>query len=66
MNEVSDVLRNIDHALDRAKKARKRLGDEEEVHNARLALAEAITSLTHTRKRLQRDAYFDGDALRLM
>lgn len=66
MSEVSDVLLNIEHALARAKKAKKRLGDSAEEHNADLALADAIKSLDQVRTRLQKDAYFGGDELRLV
>lgn len=66
MAEVSDVLLNLEHTLARAKKARKRLASGVEGHNARLALDEAVTSLEIARKRLQQDAYFAGDDLRLI
>lgn len=66
MSEVSDVLLNIEHALARAKKAKKRLGGSAEEHNADLALADAIRSLDQVRTRLQKDAYFGGDELRLV
>jgi len=66
MSEVSDVLTNVGHALDRAKRAKKRLGMSAEEHNVQLALTEAISGLEKVRKDLQRDAYFAGDELRLM
>ncbi len=66
MGEVSDVLLNLEHTLARAKKARKRLAGGIEGHNARLALDDAVKSLEVARKRLQQDAYFAGDDLRLI
>lgn len=66
MSEVSDVLLNIEHALARARKAKKRLGDSDEERNAVLALGDAIKSLDQVRSRLQKDAYFGGDELRLV
>ncbi|WP_260783247.1 hypothetical protein [Rhodococcus sp. PAE-6] len=66
MSEVSDVLVNIEHAITRAKKAKKRLGNSPEEHNAQLALADALKELERTRTRLQKDAYFSGDELRLV
>ncbi len=65
MAEVSDVLLNLEHTLARASKARKRLASGVEGHNARLALDDAVKALEVTRKRLQQDAYFGGDELRL-
>ena len=66
MTEVSDVLLNLEHAVARAKKAMRRLGESPEEHNARLALKEALTSMEKARARLQKDAYFSGDELRLV
>ena len=66
MAEVSDVLLNLEHTLARARKARKRLGLSAAEHNARLALDDAVGSLDDARKRLQKDAYFSGDELRLI
>ena len=66
MNEVSDVLLNVEHALARTRKAVKRLGDSPEENNARLALTDAQAALERTRTRLQRDGYFNTDALRLV
>ncbi|MEJ5945790.1 hypothetical protein WDZ17_10855 [Pseudokineococcus basanitobsidens] len=65
-NEVSDVLLNLEHTISRAKKAARRLGESPEEHNAKLALAEARVALEATRSRLQKDAYFAGDELRLV
>ncbi len=66
MAEVSDVLLNLEHTLARARKARRRLGATAAEHNSRLALDDAIVSLDAARKRLQKDAYFSGDELRLI
>jgi uncharacterized protein YutE (UPF0331/DUF86 family) len=66
MSEVSDVMLNVEHALDRAKKAKKRLGASAEEHNAQLALEAAIDDLERVLKSLRQDAYFAGDELRLM
>ena len=66
MSEVSDVLLNIEHAITRAKKAKKRLGSAPEENNAQLALSDAIKSLEQSRARLQKDTYFGGDKLRLV
>jgi hypothetical protein len=66
MSEVSDVLVNIEYALARAKKAKKRLGVSPEENNAQLALGDTIKSLEQVRSRLQKDAYFAGDELRLV
>lgn len=66
MSEVSDVLVNVEHALTRARKAKKRLHSSAEENNAQLALGDAIKSLEQVRSRLQKDAYFAGDELRLV
>ncbi|OBE99006.1 hypothetical protein [Mycobacterium sp. 852002-10029_SCH5224772] len=66
MTEVSDVLVNVEHALARAKKAKKRLGPSPEESNALLALGDAIKSLEQVRTRLQKDAYFAGNEMRLV
>lgn len=64
--EVSDVLLNIEHALDRAKRARKIVVKDGVDSNAELALAEVAVGLERLRKRLFQDTYFAGDNLRLM
>lgn len=66
MSEVADVLVNVEHALARARKAKKRLRTSAEENNAQLALGDAIKSLENVRSRLQKDAYFSGDELRLV
>lgn len=66
MNGVSDVLLNIEHALNRAKKVRTLAGKHDVEVNAKLALDDAIDSLETTRKRLMQDAYYRQEALRLL
>ncbi|WP_344260622.1 hypothetical protein [Actinomadura napierensis] len=66
MSEVAAVMTNVEHALERAKKARKRLGTSAEEHNVQLALSVAIEDLERVLKSLQKDAFFAGDELRLM
>lgn len=66
MGDVSDVLLNIEHALNRAKKARSVAAKHDEEINRKLALDDAIVSLEKTRKRLMQDAYYRQDALRLI
>ena len=64
--EFAGVLVNVEHAIARAKKAAKRLGDAPEEHNSRLALADAQVSLEKVRTRLRKDSYFAGNELRLV
>lgn len=66
MTEVSDVLLNVEHAIARAKKANKRLGDNPQERNAKLALADVLTALERAHTRLQKDTYFTGNELRLV
>lgn len=64
--EVSDVLLNLEHALSRAKRAVKTVAKDGVDTNAELALKDLIVSLERSRKRLQQDTYFAGDAVRLI
>lgn len=64
--EVSDVLTLVEHALDRAKRARKTVQKDDVDTNAALALSVVVDDLTRLRKRLLQDTYFAGDALRLL
>lgn len=64
--EVSDVLLTVEHALDRAKRARKVVLKDGADRNAELALGDAIQSLGKLRKRLLQDTYFAGDNIRLL
>ena len=58
---VSDVLLNIEHALDRAKRAHKAVAKDGADPNAELALADAVKELERVRKRLMQDTYFAVD-----
>ena len=59
--QISDVLLNIEHALDRAKKARNVVAKDAVDVNAELALGDAIKDLERVRKRLTQDTYFASD-----
>lgn len=64
--QVSDVLVTMEHALARAKKAHALVAKDGADSNAELALADAVKELDRLRKRLTRDTYYAGDALRLL
>jgi len=64
--QVSDVLLTMEHALARAKKAHAVVAKDGLDPNAELALADAIKELDRLRKRLTRDTYYAGDAIRLI
>ncbi len=64
--EVSDVLLNVEHALERARKARKVVVKDGVDRNAELALSDAIDGLERLRKRLLQDTYFAGEKVRLL
>ena len=66
MGEVSDVLLNLEHSLERARKALRIVSKSGSEPNVELALAQAVKDLDRLRKRLMQDTYFSGDALRLM
>lgn len=66
MSEVADVMANLDHTIARAVKARKKLGETVEEHNAKLAIEDALALLRKVRTRLERDTFFCGDKLRLV
>lgn len=66
MGEVSDVLLNLEHGLDRTRKALKTVRKSGSEQNVELALAQAVKDLDRLRKRLMQDTYFGGDTLRLM
>ncbi len=59
--QISDVLLNIEHALDRAKKARAVVVKDGVDVNAELALGDAIKDLEKLRKRLTQDTYYATD-----
>lgn len=66
MGEVSDVLLNREHTLNRTRKALKVVTKAGTDTNAELALAAAVKDLERLRKRLMQDTYFAGDTLRLI
>jgi hypothetical protein len=66
MGEVSAVLLNLDHALTRAKKARKTVAKDDVDRNALLALDDLVADLTRVRKRFVQDTYYAGDSVRLL
>lgn len=66
MGEVSDVLLNLEHTLNRTRKALKVVTKAGTDTNAELALAAAVKDLERLRKRLMQDTYFAGDTLRLI
>jgi hypothetical protein len=66
MAHVSAVLTNLDGALERARKGQRELAKAGGEDNVALALSEAIEALEKARKRLLKDTYFAGDAIRLI
>jgi hypothetical protein len=66
MGEVSDTLLCIEQAIDRAKRGLKNSAKRGGDVNVDLALNEALADLQRIHKRLMKDTYFAGDALRLM
>lgn len=64
--KVSEVLLNLEHTIAAAKKALKVVEKDDVDSNAKLALTDLIPQLERSRKRLQQDTYFSGDALRLI
>jgi hypothetical protein len=66
MGEVSDVLLNLEHALDRTRKALRVASKSGAEPNVELALGQAAKDLDALRKRLMQDTYFGGDVLRLL
>lgn len=64
--EVSDVLLNLEHTLAHAKRALKAVRKDGVDRNAELALEDLVGELDRSRKRLQQDTYFAGDAIRLI
>lgn len=51
---------------DASARSDEQVAEERAGHNARLALDDAVKSLEVARQRLQQDAYFAGDDLRLI
>ena len=66
MGEVSDVLRNLEHTVARARKALKVVAKGGAEPNLELALEQSVKELERARKRLLQDTYFAGDASRII
>ncbi len=66
LGEVSDVLTVVDHAIERAIRARRTLSKVDGTGNAALAVAESLVALQKLRKRLVQDTYYTDDSLRLL
>jgi hypothetical protein len=64
--EISDVLLNLEHTLARSKKALARVKKSGGDNNIEFALAELITDLERSHKRLMQDTYYAGDSVRLI
>lgn len=63
---LSDVMLNVEHALARARKARKAVAKSGNEENIELALADCVTELEKVRRRLMQDGYFGSDTIRLV
>ena len=61
MTQVSDVLLNLEWAIDRARKGLKTVAKDGGNTNVELALADAIKDLDRVRKRLTQDTYYAVD-----
>lgn len=66
MGEVSAVLLNLEHTIQRAKKGLAKVKREGGDRNVELALEAAIVELQKQHKRLMQDTYYAGDAIRLL
>jgi hypothetical protein len=66
MAEVSAVMLNIEHSLERARVAHKRVAGMGDSRNIELALKDTIQALEKLRKQFRKDAYNPTDTLRLM
>lgn len=66
MGEVSDVMVNLEHAIDRARQALKRVSKAGDQPNIQLALADLTKDLDRIRRRLTKDTYFADDTYRLL
>lgn len=66
LGEVSDVLTVVDHAIERAARARKTLSKVDGTSNAALAVSDSLVALQKLRKRLVQDTYYTDDSLRLL
>jgi len=63
---LSAVMLNVEHALDRARKAHKAVAKAGGETNIELALADCARDLEKVRKRLFQDGYFGSKTIRLM
>lgn len=61
MGAVSDVLFNLEGAIDRARKGLKVVAKDGANMNVELALADVIKELERVRKRLTQDTYYAVD-----
>lgn len=59
--QISEVLLNLEHTLDRARKGHKIVAKDGVDINAELALADLIKDLDRLRKRLTQDTYYASD-----
>ncbi|MBX3089855.1 MAG: hypothetical protein KF772_04650 [Cryobacterium sp.] len=66
LGEISDVLLNLEHTIDRSKKALARVRKAGGDSNVELALEEALADLQRVHKRLMQDTYYAGDSVRLI
>ncbi|MCW5945111.1 MAG: hypothetical protein KIT06_04985 [Cryobacterium sp.] len=66
MGEISDVLLNLEHTIDRSKKALARVRKAGGDSNVEIALVEALADLQRVHKRLMQDTYYAGDSVRLI
>ncbi len=63
---LSDVMLNVEHALARARTAKKAVAKAKGEENIELALGDCVRELEKVRKRLMQDGYFGGDTIRLV
>ncbi len=63
---LSDVMLNVEHALARARTAKKAVAKAKGEENIELALADCVRELEKVRKRLMQDGYFGSDTIRLV
>ena len=66
MGEVSDVMVNLEHTVDRARRALARVSKAGGQPNVELALADLAKDLDRIRRRLTKDAYFADETYRLL
>lgn len=66
LHEVEQTLLNIEEAIRRADRGRKKISPDGNERNLRLALDHAVEQLEATRKELFQSGYFGGQQQRLM